>query len=294
MKFLLAVSSQEFSESTLRMGSKVAKSFGAQLAVVYVGPKPKELYAGRVSLARDTLAKWEIYHPGVEVLRWAFDDLKTSGFLENSDDNGFNPLNMVEEKGRYRMALPGSYGQDIDLILREGDIVDELRRECSEDEYMVSIIGGSKGRNMAHDLLQYLPTSVLVMKNVDLDRHYRILLCVDDSSATDRAVRFGATIAKQMNFPVTIMTVSKTEEFGPGYSGAAEAALQHLESQQVDHEQKFITGDPVNTFIETAGEDHLIVMGSSSKSALAKFFLGSKPMKTLEKANCPILVVRDK
>ena len=147
---------------------------------------------------------------------------------------------------------------------------------------------------MAHDLLQYLPTSVLVMKNVDLDRYYRILLCVDDSSATDRAVRFGATIAKQMNFPVTIMTVSKTEEFGPGYSGAAEAASQHLESQQVDHEQKFITGDPVNSFIETAGEDHLIVMGSSSKSVLAKLFLGSKPMKTLEKANCPILVVRDK
>ena len=147
---------------------------------------------------------------------------------------------------------------------------------------------------MAHNLLQYLPTSVLVMKNVNLGHHYRILLCVDDSSATDRAVRFGATIAKQMNFPVTIMTVSKTEEFGPGYSGAAEAASQHLESQQVDHEQKFITGDPVNSFIETAGEDHLIVMGSSSKSALAKFFLGSKPMKTLEKANCPILVVRDK
>ena len=131
-------------------------------------------------------------------------------------------------------------------------------------------------------------------KRQDLDHHYKILLCVDDSSATDRAVRFGATIAKQMSFPVTIMTVSKTEEFGPGYKEASESASQHLESLHVDHEQKFITGDPVNTFIETAGEDHLIVMGSSSKSALAKFFLGSKPMKTLEKANCPILVVKEK
>ena len=75
-----------------------------------------------------------------------------------------------------------------------------------------------------------------------------------------------------MNFPVTIMTVSKTEEFGPGYSGAAEAALQHLESQQVDHEQKFITGDPVNTFIETAGEDHLIVMGPPASPPLLNLF----------------------
>ncbi len=292
MKFLLAVSSEEYSGPTLRMGSQIAKSFDALLNVIYVGPKPKELFAGRVSLARDSLAKWEIYHPGIEVLRWAFKDLQSSGYLEDAGENGFNPLNMVEEKDRFRLVLPGSYGQEIDLVLREGEIIDELRKECGEEDYTLSIIGGSKGRNMAHDLLQYLPTSVLVMKNVDLEKSYRLLLCVDDSSATKRAVRFGGTIAKRMGMAVTLLTVSKHDDFGEGYTNAAKSAARYLDTLHVDYEQKFLTGDPVGTFIETAGDDHLIVMGASSRSPLAKFFLGSKPMKTLEKANCPILVVK--
>ncbi|MBH31380.1 MAG: hypothetical protein CMG71_05235 [Candidatus Marinimicrobia bacterium] len=292
MKFLLAVSSEDYSRPTLRMGSQIAKSFDARLNVVYVGPKPKEFFAGRVSLARDSLAKWEIYHPGIEVLRWAFQDLQSSGYLENSGENGFDPLNMVEENDRYRMVLPGSYGQEIDLVLREGEIIEELRKECGEEDYTLSIIGGSKGRNMAHDLLQYLPTSVLVMKNLDIEKSYQILLCVDDSPATDRAVRFGGTIAKKMGMAVTLLTVSKHDEFGEGYTNAAKSAAQYLDSLNVSHEQKFLTGNPITTFVGAAGDDHLITMGASSRSPLKKFFLGSKPMKTLEQADCPILVVK--
>ena len=61
---------------------------------------------------------------------------------------------------------------------------------------------------------------------------------------------------------------------------------------KLSYDQKFISGDPVKTFIELAGEDHIIVMGASTRSAFAKFFLGSKPIKTLQKANCPILIVK--
>jgi nucleotide-binding universal stress UspA family protein len=199
---------------------------------------------------------------------------------------------MVEEKDRYRMVLPGSYGQNIDLVLREGEIIDQLRKECGEEDYTLSIIGGSKGRNMAHDLLQYLPTSVLVMKNVNIEKNYRLLLCVDDSSATNRAVRFGGTIAKKMGMAVTLLTVSKHDKFGEGYTNAAKSASRYLDQLHVSHEQNFLTGNPISTFVETAGDGHLIVMGASSRSPLKKFFLSSKPMKTLEQANCPILVVK--
>ena len=199
---------------------------------------------------------------------------------------------MVEEKDRYRMVLPGSYGREIDLVLREGEIIDELRKECGEEDYTLSIIGGSKGRNMAHDLLQYLPTSVLVMKNLDIEKSYRLLLCVDDSPATSRAVRFGGTIAKKMGMAVTLMTVSKHDEFGEGYTNAVKSAARYLDSLHISHEQKFLTGNPIATFVETAANDHLIVMGASSRSPLKKFFFGSKPMKTLEQADCPILVVK--
>lgn len=293
MKFLLGIGGKEYSEPTLNIGSRVGKSFDADLSIVYVGEKPKQVFEDRVSLARDALANWQIYHPGIDVLKWAFEYLCKSGFIaETEDGDVFRPENMVEEKGRFRMVLPATYGHNVDLILREGDIIGELRRECARDDYTLTIIGGSRGRRMAHNLLQYIPTSVFVAKNVDLSNHYKILLCVDDSPATKRAVRFGATIAENLGMSVVTLTVSKTTRFGPGYRRAAKAAVRLLTSKGIAHDQHFVTGDPVKTFVDFAGVDHIIVMGASAQSPLKKFFLGSKPIKTLDRANCPIVVVR--
>ena len=292
MKFLLAIGSKEYSEPTLTIGSQIAKSFNADLSIVYVGEKPKQLYEGRISLVRDTLARWEIYHPGIEVLKWAFEFLRNSGYLEESEGNGFHPENIVQERNRFRMVLIGSYGKDVNLLLREGDIIDELRRECQEDDYTLTIIGGSQDRRMAHDLVQYLPTSIFVVQNFDRSKDYKLLLLVDDSEATKRAIRFGATIAKNQNMFVNTLTVSKTSRFGPGYRRAAKAAGRFLKSQKIPYEQHFLTGDPVNTFLDFAGDDHILVMGASSQSPLKMFFMGSKPIKTLEKAKTPILIVR--
>ncbi len=292
MNFLLAVSSEKYSEPTLRIGSQIAESFKAKLTIVYVGPKPKELFAGKVSFARESFAKWQIYHPGIEVLHWAFNSLQSYGYLDKNSKDIFNPINMVEGRDRYRMILPSRYGKEVDFILREGNIIDQLRKECNEENYTISIIGGSKGRNMAHDLIQYIPTSVFVMENVNLDKKYSLIICVDDSSATKRAVRFGAIIAKQMGMSVTLLTVSRSKHFGYDYLESAKSAALHLDSLRLPYDQKFISGDPVTTFIDIAGEDHIIVMGSSSRSTFAKFLMGSKPIKTLQKAKCPILIVK--
>lgn len=293
MKFLLAISSKEYSEPTLKIGSMVARAFKAHLSVIYVGEKPKEMFAGRVHLSRDTLAKWEIYHPGVEVLRWAFQYLQKTGYLPTDDERyEFDPANMVEEADRFRVVLPGPYGKTVALILREGDIINELRREAIKDEYILSIIGGSKKRRMAHNIIQYIPTSIFVVKNADAERDYKLLLLVDDSKATKRAVRLGATIAKSQGMFVNTLTVSKRKRFGPGYKGAAKSAANHLKKQGVDFEQHFLVGDPVSMFVDFAGEDHIIVMGVSGQSPIKKFFVGSKPIKTLDKAQCPILIIK--
>jgi len=292
MKFLLAIGSKEYSGPTLNIGIRIAKAFNAQLCIVYVGDKPKELYAGRVNLALDSMAKWQLYHPGIDVLEWAFHYLVKSGYLESSEKNGFNPENIVQDGDRFRMVLHGSYGEKVDLVLREGEIINELKNECETDDYNLTIIGGSKKRRMAHDLLQYLPSSILVVKNMDPKKKYKLLLCVDDSGNTRSAVRFGAEIAKNQNMFVDILTVSKTKKFGQDYKRAANSAGRYLKTQKIKYEQHFVTGDPVNSFIEYAGDDHILVMGASRQAPLKIFFLGSKPIKTLRKINLPVLVVR--
>ena len=161
-----------------------------------------------------------------------------------------------------------------------------------KEEYDLVIIGGSKGRRRAHDIVQYIPTSIFVVKNADSERDYKLLLLVDDSKATKQAVRLGAAIAKSQGMFVDTLTASKRKKFGSGYKGAAKSAARHLEKQGVDFKQHFLVGDPVSVFVNFAGEDHIIVMGVSGQSALKKFFVGSKPIKTLDKAQCPILIVK--
>ena len=55
---------------------------------------------------------------------------------------------------------------------------------------------------------------------------------------------------------------------------------------------KFIKGKLVNTLVEVAGDNHIIIMGTSSQSPLSKFFLGSKPLDVMESCNCPMLIVK--
>ena len=119
-----------------------------------------------------------------------------------------------------------------------------------------------------------------------------MLLLVDDSEATKRSIAFGAEIAKTEQWEVRTLTVSKTKRFGKGYSGAAKRAKAYLEKQDVPVEQFFLTGDPVTTFVDFAGNDHIIIMGASTANPLKKLFFGSKPIKTLERSNTPILIVK--
>ena len=55
---------------------------------------------------------------------------------------------------------------------------------------------------------------------------------------------------------------------------------------------EFEIGKPVEKIIEMAGEDHIIIMGASTQSPIAKFFVGSKPLNVMQKSNCPILIVK--
>lgn len=294
MKFLLAISSSKYSGPTLRAGAMIAQAFDAELNVVYVGAKLKGLQEGPLDLSRENLAKWNIYHPGIEVLKWAFQELKeicpANDELKSAE---FNPEHIKEDQNRYKLILPTTKGCKVQLTLREGELIQELRDELQLDDYALTIIGGSQGkRHMAHDLIQYLPSSIFVARGLDLKKKYKLLLLVDDSEATKRSVAFGAEIAKTEHWEVRTLTVSKTKRFGRGYSGAAKKAKAALEKRDIPVEQFFLTGDPVTTFVDFSGDDHIIIMGASTANPLKKLFFGSKPIKTLERSTVPILIVK--
>ena len=93
MKFLIAIKDKENeSRNVLEIGCKIAAGFSADLTICYVGKKSKALIEGDVNLARQSMAEWNIYHPGLDVLTWAFNILKGKGFAGGMKRHNFKGL----------------------------------------------------------------------------------------------------------------------------------------------------------------------------------------------------------
>ena len=241
MKILIAVGSKKYSEPTLRVGMKVAKALKASTTIVDVGEKVSEFSTKLVGLAQERMESWEFDRPGIDVLEWAFNFLAQNEYISpNTVDAGF-PINTLIEKGNNRseVFLKGTVCKDVQLILRNGNIIEELRNEVKTGHYDVTIIGGSGKRRMAHDLVQYIDSSIFIVKNYQPKQTYRILMAVDDSPRTQKALKFAVRVAQAFNIGVDLLTVSKKDHFGKGYKNAAEKAAKFMRRSGIDSKNIF-------------------------------------------------------
>ena len=294
MKILIAVSSKEYSGPTLDVGMNIARALKASTTIVDVGQKISEFSSKDVSLANELMESWDLDRPGVDVLEWAYTYLAKNKFIESQTIEADFPKNLLVESGsnRAEVYLKGSVVENLNLILRNGDIIEELRDEVQTYNYDVAIIGGSGKRSMAHDLIQYIDSSIFIVNNFNLKQDYRILLAVDDSSGTAKAVKYGVRVAQAFGIDVDLVTISRDNHFGEGYKNASARAAKLMRRSGVAAETLFKVGEPVNTIVEIAGNNHIIIMGASTQSPIAKFFIGSKPLNVIEACNCPVLIVK--
>ena len=294
MKILIAVSSKEYSGPTLDVGMNIARALKASTTIVDVGQKISEFSSKDVSLANELMESWDLDRPGVDVLEWAYTYLAENKFIEPQTIEAGFPKNLLVESrsNRAEVYLKGSVVENLNLILRNGDIIEELRDEVQTYNYDVTIIGGSGKRSMAHDLIQYIDSSIFIVNNFNVKQDYRILLAVDNSPGTAKAVKYGIRVAQAFGIDVDLVTISKDEYFGEGYKNASARAEKLMRRSGVAAETLFKVGEPVNTIVEIAGNNHIIIMGASSQSPIAKFFMGSKPLNVIEACNCPVLIVK--
>ncbi|HJM34309.1 MAG TPA: universal stress protein, partial [Candidatus Marinimicrobia bacterium] len=294
MKILIAVSSKEYSGPTLDVGMNIARALKASTTIVDVGQKIREFSSKDVSLANEVMESWDFDRPGVDVLEWAYTYLAENKFIEPKTIEAGFPKNLLVEHGsnRAEVYLKGSVVEDLNLILRNGDIIEELRDEVQKYGYDLTIIGGSGKRSMAHDFIQYVDSSIFIVNNFDLKKDYRILLAVDDSPGTAKAVKYGVRVSQAFGIQVDLLTISKDEHFGEGYKGASGRAEKLMRRSGVETNTLFKVGDPVNSIVQTAGDNHIIIMGASTQSPITKFFKGSKPLNVIKACNCPVLIVK--
>jgi len=294
MKILIAIGSKRYSKPTLHLGMKVAQAFNAKTTIIDVGEKISEFSSQLVELAQDQMESWDFDQPGVDVLEWAFNYLSDNSLIDSKQiETGF-PKNRLIDDGEDRklVYLSGTVCEDVNLILRNGDIISELREEVQYGGYDVTILGKSQKRNMSHDLLQYINSSILVVNQYNNEKFTRVLLPVDNSSGTMKAAKYGIRVAIAYNIGIDILTVMDNNGSNKDGSLKISKVTKLIRRSGINYTHLQEQGNPVEKIIEKANDDKIIVMGASNMSPIKRYFKGSKPLSVMNRCNVPILIVK--
>jgi|TARA_B110000495_G_scaffold117054_1_gene101605 nucleotide-binding universal stress UspA family protein len=294
MKILIAIGSKKFSKPTLRLGMKVAQAFNAKTTIIDVGEKISEFSSHLVELAQDQMESWDFDPPGVDVLEWAFNYLSDNKLIDSKQiETGF-PKNRLIDDGEDRklVYLSGTVCEDVNLILRNGDIISELREEVQFGKYDVTILGKSRMRNMSHDLLQYINSSVLIVNNYDNEKFDKILLPLNDSSGMMKVAKYAIRVSLALEVGIEILTVTNEKDSDLEGRSKIDKIVKLIRRSKVKHSHRIEGGDIVEQIINRAGKDKIIVMKASSMSPIQRFFKGSIPLSVMNECDVPILIVK--
>ena len=208
MNILIAIGGRKYSKPTLDLGMKVSNSFEASTTIAYVGKKISQFSEKDVSIVHQNLDERQLYRPGVRTLEWAYNFLKSKEYIQEEKVTTFNDYLLIdEEQSRMRVLLKGKHSNKINLILRTGEIIEQLRSEVQDNDHVITIIGGGNNKGMQHDLVQFIDSSVLVVKNYSVKKQYKILLPVNNSKGSNKAIEIAEQFAKANKLSVEIVTV---------------------------------------------------------------------------------------
>ena len=294
MNILIAIGGKEYSKPTLDLGMKIANAFEATTTIAYVGKKISQFSEKDVSVVHQNLDDRELYRPGVRTLEWAYDFLESKNYINKKDPNiTFNDhLIIDEENSRMRVLLKGSHSNKIDLILRTGEIIDQLRSEVETNGQDITIIGGGGNKGMHHNLVQFIDSSVMVVKNYSVNKQYKILLPVNNSLGSNKAIDIAQQFAKSKKLPVEIITVLENKPSDDKLKNILNKTEKRFTKEGIKNTAMVLEGNPVKTIVKHAKDDSLVMLGVSPKNPILKYFFGSKPISIAQLCNCPVLVAK--
>ncbi|MBT3727783.1 MAG: universal stress protein [Candidatus Marinimicrobia bacterium] len=293
MNILIAIGGKEYSKPTLDLGMKIANAFEATTTIAYVGKRISQFSEKDVSVVHQNLDSRELYRPGVRTLEWAYDFLESKKYIKKDKSIAFNDHLLIdEENSRMRVLLKGSHSNKIDLILRTGEIIDQLRSEVATSNHDITIIGGGGNKGMHHKLVQFIDSSVMVVKNYSVNKQYKILLPVNNSTGSNKAIQIAEKFAKSKKLPVEIITVLENKSSDEKLRIILEKTEQRFTNAGIKNTATILEGNPVKTVVKYAKDDSLVMLGVSPKNPFLKYFFGSKPISIAQQCNCPVLIAK--
>ena len=293
MKILIAIGGREFSKPTLDLGMKIANSFKSSTTIAYVGKKISQFSEKDVSVVHQNLDDRELYRPGIRTLEWAYDFLISKKYIEEKDSNKFDDYLLVdEENSRMKVLLKGQQSDKIDLIMRTGEIIEQLKDEVEANKHDITIIGGGGNKGIHQKLVQFIDSSVFVVKNYSVNKKYKILLPVNDSKGSDMAIETAINFAKSYKLNVEIVSVPEGKKSIEEVEKILKETKEKFSKNRIKTTTKLIDGPAVKSIVNYAKDDSIVILGVSPKNPIMKFFFGSKPLSIAQKCNCPVLITK--
>ena len=268
----------------------------------------------RILVAYDGSADAEL------ALRWAAEEARATGrglHVVAVDDAITSPWG-AEVAHRGEDVLAGVKEQlddlDVELETRVGHVTGELLRASVSDDLLVV---GSRGHGRAEDLLigsvsqhlaRHAPCPVVVVRPTHSTDARRIVVGVDGSAtssaaleqACQRAERTGETVvalhAWRTHAPSTDVWNSEPRE-QKGLAHRQVLLAESVAGMRIDHpdvviEQEAVPVAPVPCLVDASRSASLLVVGSHGLGFFGGLLLGSVSQAVLQRAECPVAVVR--
>lgn len=293
MKILIAIGGKEFSKPTLDLGMKIANSFKSSTTIAYVGKKISQFSEKDVSVVHQNLDDRQLYRPGIRTLEWAYDFLISKKYIEETDTNKFDDYLLVdEENSRMKVLLKEQHSDNIDLIMRTGEIIEQLKDEVEVNKHDITIIGGGGNKGIHNKLIQFIDSAVFVVKNYSVSKKYKILLPVNDSKGSEKAIDTAINFAKSYKLTVEIVAVYEDKKSYEKTDKLLLRTKNKFLKNKINASTKILEGSTVNAIVDHAKDDSIIILGVSPKNPIMKYFFGSKPISIAQKCNCPVLITK--
>jgi nucleotide-binding universal stress UspA family protein len=304
-RVLVCVDGSEESYRGLAYAAEVASTKDSDIILLYVRPIDQGLRSGglQVRVARENMLSWGLELPGIKYLKKGLEQLMTGdGMSEHWDEKITHTDIEGDPLGDNKIEYRNEDGRSIVLKLKTAStIAAGILDQYELGPYDLIILGDSGSWGgwakslwdpaVAEKVAMHAPCSVLVAR--DLERGHGHLLCTDGSDRALAMVRRSAAVSKRIDSKLSVMAVSQDVEGEPEAQKNVDAAVTELKSLGVDVVNAFTrVGNPFEEII-SAGEDYsFIVVGSTGKTGLQRFFLGSVSFKVMEHAKNSVIIVR--
>ena len=293
MKILIAIGGKEFSKPTLDLGMKIANSFKSSTTIAYVGKKISQFSEKDVSVVHQNLDDRQLYRPGIRTLEWAYDFLISKKYIDETDTNKFDDYLLVdEENSRMKVLLKEQHSDNIDLIMRTGEIIEQLKDEVEVNKHDITIIGGGGNKGIHNKLIQFIDSAVFVVKNYSVSKKYKILLPVNNSKGSEKAIDTAINFAKSYKLKVEIVAVYENKKSHDRTDKLLSKTKNMFLRNKINASTKILEGSTVNAITDYAKDNSIIILGVSPKNPIMKYFFGSKPIRIAQQCNCPVLITK--